>query len=216
MNKTKSKPKSIIVYTDGSCSGNGKKGAIGGIGVHFPNEELRDISKVFRQEHCTNQRTELYAILTTLRYIRENFELKKYKVIIKTDSQYSINCITKWVDKWEKNGWKTNGGTDVVNREFIEVINKYYRKYDISFVHIPAHTNGKDKDSVGNRTADELAVNATNRAKKEMLGGSVKLKKHTNSKTNTKKYNQGPKLKAKYQPRKRGAANIIVELVGSK
>ena len=94
----------IVVFTDGSCSGNGKKFAYGGIGIHFPNEELKDISKVFDTGKVTNQRTELYAVLTTLRYINKNLGLDNYEVVIKTDSMYTIDCVTKMdkelVEKW--------------------------------------------------------------------------------------------------------------------
>jgi len=65
------KIQNIIVYTDGSCSKNGKRNAIGGIGIHFPNEELPDISKIYRLGICTNQKTELYAILTAINYIKK-------------------------------------------------------------------------------------------------------------------------------------------------
>jgi len=34
----------IIVFTDGSCKGNGKKIAKAGIGIFFPNKELDNIS----------------------------------------------------------------------------------------------------------------------------------------------------------------------------
>lgn len=156
--------KSLIVFTDGSCSNNGSMNAVGGIGIHFPNGELKDLSKIFHHERCTNQRTELYAILTALRYIRQNMDMKKYRVHIKTDSQYSIDCVTRWVYGWIKNGWKTKNNVPVSNREFIEMIHKYYEIYDIVFEHVEGHSKGKDKDSIGNTEADKLATMATKRA----------------------------------------------------
>jgi ribonuclease HI len=156
--------KTIIVFTDGSCSGNGRHNAVGGIGIHFPNGELNDISKIYKSKLCTNQKTELYAILTALRYIRQNFGLSGYKVIIKTDSKYSIDCITKWVNGWKKNGWLTKNKTPVANREYIELLSKYYDYYDIEFEHVDAHTNGDDDDSIANGRADSLATRATERA----------------------------------------------------
>lgn len=163
MSKT-NKKKYIIVYTDGSCSGNGKKNAIGGIGIHFPNGELKDVSKIFDKEYCTNQKTELFAILTAIRYIKQNLDLKKYKICIKTDSQYSIDCVTKWVYGWIKNGWKTKTGTAVANQEYIELIYKYYEAYDIVFHHVDAHTELDDDDSIANAIADKLATFATKKA----------------------------------------------------
>lgn len=158
--------KDLIIFTDGSCSGNGSSDAIGGIGIHFPNKELKDVSKIFKLGTCTNQRTELYAILTAIRYVKKKLGLRKYEILIKTDSDYSINCITKWVNGWIKNGWKTQKGTDVANREFIEPIYNYCTKYDITFEHVDAHTGLDDDDSIANDKADKLATRATAKARK--------------------------------------------------
>lgn len=169
--------KLLVVYTDGSCSGNGSSSAVGGIGIHFPNGELKDVSKVFRHEYCTNQRAELYAILTAIRYIKQNLGLSKYKILIKTDSEYSINCITKWVYGWIKNGWMTKNNTPVANQEFIELIHKYYETYDISFQHVDAHTGMDDEESIANAMADKLATMATKKAQMELEKNPDKQKK---------------------------------------
>lgn len=153
----------IIVFTDGSCIGNGKKYASGGIGIHFPQHQLKDISKVYRLGTCTNQKCELYAILMAIKYIRATVGLHNKHVIIKTDSKYSINCITKWIDRWIKNGWKTQNGTPVINREFIEPIYYFYHKYNITFHHVNSHTGKNDEDSIGNDHADILALKAAKR-----------------------------------------------------
>ena len=158
-----SRKKNIVVFTDGSCAGNGKFDAVGGIGIHFPNGELKDVSKIFNLDCCTNQRTELYAILTAIRYIKQNLGLN-YQICIKTDSKYSIDCITKWVYGWIKNGWKTKNNTPVANKELIEIIHKYYENYDIEFVHVDAHTGLDDADSLANAIADKLATRATKKA----------------------------------------------------
>lgn len=188
--------KSIIVYTDGSCSGNGKNGAVGGIGVHFPNGELKDISKIFTQGYCTNQRTELYAILTALRYLKKKLGLRNYHVIIKTDSQYSIDCITKWIYGWTKNGWKTKIGTDVANKELIQLIHQYYEAYDIVFEHVDAHTRGTDSDSIANDKADKLAQQAT---KKALSKKKTKKKTKSEDSDSTESDNPTPR-KAKVKP----------------
>ena len=104
---THKKVKKIIVFTDGSCLSNGKKHAVGGIGIHFPNKELKDVSKVFNNGYCTNQRTELCAILCALRYIKQNIGFENVRICVKTDSKYSIDCVTKWIYNWVDNGWKT-------------------------------------------------------------------------------------------------------------
>jgi len=153
--------KKLVVFTDGSCTGNGKSYAKGGVGIHFPNGELEDISKVFTKDPITNQRTELYAIYYALVYIKKELEIKNLKILIKTDSEYSINCLTKWYKGWENNNWKTKNDTDVCNKEIIQRILKYIKKYNITFEHVLAHTNKTDFNSLANQQADLLATSAT-------------------------------------------------------
>jgi len=149
----------IIVFTDGACKNNGYHNAKAGIGIHFPNNELQDVSRII-QKNPTNQRAELYAILVALYYIDKKLGLENKKIIIKTDSLYSINCITKWIKAWKKNDWVKKDGEKVKHKEIITRIDAYMQKYDIEFEHVPAHTNKTDSDSVGNRVADELATSA--------------------------------------------------------
>lgn len=190
MSKSKKK---IIVFTDGSCALNGRKIAYGGIGIYFPNRELSNISKVYRHGYCTNQKTELYAILTALRYIKQNLGLKDVKVYVKTDSEYSINCITKWACNWVKNNWKKKNGEPVLNREFIETIYKYYISYDIKIEYVEAHTGLDDFNSHGNAKADELATRATKKAMLTIQSNSKtnesSTKKPTIFKNNAPNYN---------------------------
>ncbi len=221
--------KTIIVYTDGSCAGNGKSGAIGGIGIHFPNRELRDISKVYKNGFCTNQKTELYAILTAIRYIKKNLGLSAYHVIIKTDSKYSIDCVTKWVYGWIKNGWLTKNNTLVANREYIESIHNYIEKYNITFEHVDAHTGNTDSDSTANAKADALATKATQKARdmksntgsnsnsrinKHRYQSKSKSKSNSKTKSNSRSSSRRPKQSpSNNQPFWND--NIVIELVKS-
>jgi len=223
--KPKSKKKDLIVFTDGSCSGNGKAISHGGIGIHFPNNELPDLSKIFRAGGCTNQRTELYAILTAVRYIKKNLGLSGYRVKIKTDSGYSIDCITKWVNGWKENGWRKKDGSSVANKEYIELIDKYYQRYDITMQFVAAHTTKTDPDSVGNARADKLATDATKRAKIESGNSRSpkyqgQSKKYSGSKTNktskNNKYNRNNQSFSKLWKTAKKDHPIIVELVKSK
>ncbi len=144
--------KSITIYTDGACSNNGKKNAAAGIGVYV--ENIYNISEKISGRQ-TNQRAELYAILKALNIININ---EYTKIIIYTDSLYSINCITKWIHGWIKNGWLDKKKHPVKNRDIIENIYNIYKKYStIHFNHIIAHTNKNDIHSLGNAKADELA-----------------------------------------------------------
>ena len=46
------------------------------------------------------------------------------------DSEYSINCITKWAPNWELKNWKRKG-KDVANKELIATILNLYRKISV-------------------------------------------------------------------------------------
>ena len=41
---------------------------------------------------------------------------------IRTDSQFVIDCHTKWVQGWMNNGWRTANGEPVVNRPELELL----------------------------------------------------------------------------------------------
>ena len=145
--------KSICIYTDGSCKNNGKKNAIAGIGVYI--ENICEISEKIVGKQ-TNQRAELFAILKALQIINiNNYD----EINIYTDSKYSINCITNWVNTWKKNGWLDKKKQPIKNKDIIQSIYNIYNKYNhIYFIHILAHTNNTDIHSIGNSYADKLAT----------------------------------------------------------
>ena len=148
--------KEIIVFTDGSCIGNGKKVTFGGYGIYFPHGEYPNISESFTLRPVTNQRTESYAILRALQLlIDEGHD----KIILYTDSEYSIKSITKWASGWEKNGWNTTKGP-VKNLDLIKPLHQLYQqnKDKISIIHVRSHTGKEDFIYLGNAEADRLAV----------------------------------------------------------
>jgi len=157
--------KNIIIFTDGSCV---KKNGVPikcGYGVHFPNNELDDISKSYKGTPLTNQRAELYAIYKGIKTIVSNIDFDT--ITIYSDSEYSIKSITLWIISWKKNGWKNSANKDVANQDIIKKIDKYMCKYEnkIIFNHVKAHTKNTDSLSKGNRMADKLATSGANKTK---------------------------------------------------
>ena len=173
-------------FTDGSTLGNGGKNALGGIGVFFPdNLGLTNVSlnyakfvienPEYAMHKATNNITELLAISIAIQLITTKFKkinpdksLDSLRIILYTDSEYSINCITKWAVGWERNGWQKKTGKKT-DREIknLDLIKKLYRAYTtqrIKFVHVNSHTREpSNKNSVewriwhGNEMADQLA-----------------------------------------------------------
>lgn len=155
----------IIVFTDGSSLNNAAVISFGGIGVHFPNGELDDISEPFMLKPITNQRSELYAIYKAICEITNKLEFNT--ITIYTDSEYSIKSLTEWITNWKANGWMNSTKKPVKNKDIIEPLDQLIDKYPgrIKFKHVRSHTGKKDFESIGNDKADKLAVAGSNRCK---------------------------------------------------
>jgi ribonuclease HI len=147
----------IIIYTDGSCLGNGHKDARGGIGIYFPNGEFANISERFTNRP-TNQRCELTAIYKSI-LICHNDLLAGSKIIIYTDSEYSIKCLKEYCKKWSLNGWLKADKSPVENIDIIEPLYGLYTKFwrTIQLEHVRAHTGNSDIHSKNNDIVDTLA-----------------------------------------------------------
>ena len=159
--------KNIIVFTDGSCI-RIKNKCYTGIGIHFPNQELSDVSKKFSIEPLTNQRAELYAIYKAIKMIIKN--IKYDKISVYTDSMYSIRCITEWIDHWIENDWMTSNHQPVKNQDILKKIYKMtkqlIKKEKIEFFHVKAHTGNIDYYSIHNEITDVLATNGSKKLNK--------------------------------------------------
>lgn len=167
--KQEHKSKSWNVYTDGSTINNGKKGSYGGIGVFFSDNNPMNISEaMIIKGNVTNNICELEACRKGIIQIilNKDFNIGDY-IMVNTDSQYLIKCITLWSTAWEKNGWINKSKKPVKNKELIREIKKLYLKYNVQFKHIMAHqefigekdeSNMNYRDWYGNQMADKLAV----------------------------------------------------------
>lgn len=162
-NETK---KLFHIFTDGACSDNGRRGARGGFGVHYYSMKGKglDLSEpLMNNEPQTNNRGELRAIQAALDTIdKYDSEWKKEfdGYCIWSDSEYSINSLTKWAPNWRKNGWKKGDGGLVQNVDLIKpVYEKLCRMSNITLRHVRAHQKGKETEFPydGNTEADRLA-----------------------------------------------------------
>ena len=102
----------------------------------------------------TNNKAELLAIDKSLELCIKNRINKD--IVIYTDSQYSIDAITKWYDQWDKSGKLHSGGKK--NIEYLTSIKDKLKLLDVSFIHVRGHTKKDDVHSLGNCIADDLAT----------------------------------------------------------
>ena len=164
------------IFTDGSFHSSSKHS---GVAVYFGITVL-NIAEYY--DGLTNNQCELLAILYGLQIIIKYYHHLAGKTInIVSDSEYSINCITKWLTLWKANNWKTKTGEEVKNRQILSNCDKcieHLRKLNtetnknvgIKFQHIRSHLNPpacEDKSSLeyimwqGNHFADLIANKKT-------------------------------------------------------
>ena len=156
----------LSIYTDGSSINNGRKNSRGAYSAVYPDTpELSFGRPLAADDSQTNQTAELTAILEGIRGLKSQRSVSGVVVRICTDSEYSINCLTKWVSGWRKKDWKTAAGKPVVHRTLLEEIIKELEGIVHQFVHVRAHTGGDDADSKWNDLADQLANKAANESK---------------------------------------------------
>jgi ribonuclease HI len=146
------------VFTDGACSANGRPGAKAGYAVWFPdNQSLSTSARIPAGEPQTNQRAELAAIHRSVVVLEER-GFRDEDLIIYTDSDYCINCLTKWITGWVSRGWKTAAGGDVLHRDLIQDTSSRLAKFkSYRFVHVRSHTGGEDDLSRNNDIVDRMA-----------------------------------------------------------
>lgn len=144
----------VYVWTDGSASGKTK---LGGIGVYMYTEHNGKKYEVTRSKGYSNTkigRMEITAIITALELILPE-KRATTKVILKSDSEYAVNCVAKgWLERWKLD----IGG--LANRPNGDLLQKYYTVYksfpfgNVSISHVKGHAGDP-----GNEYADELAGN---------------------------------------------------------
>jgi len=131
-----------IVYTDGACLGNPGKGGWAWLVPDGPYASGAE-------QHTTNQRMELTAVLEALKTVEGPVE-------VISDSAYVVNCFRdRWWEGWISRGWKTSGGKPVANRDLWEPLIAEVRSREVSFRWVKGHSGDRWND-----LADRLAVQA--------------------------------------------------------
>ena len=152
----------LSIYTDGSSINNGRKNSRGAYAAVYSDTPEFSFGRPLAEHGSqTNQTAELTGILEGLRGFKTFRSISGVIVRICTDSEYSINCLTKWVSGWRKRDWTTSEGKPVVHRVLLEQILEELEEFGgHQFVHVKAHTGGEDTDSKWNDYADQLANKA--------------------------------------------------------
>jgi ribonuclease HI len=160
----------LVVFTDGSVRGNGRRDAIGGIGVFWGDDHPLNISETLTATTfgipVTNNLAELYAISRALATAAKHFTEPgiTYRVHVYTDSKYAWNILTSWANTWARAGWRKSDGGTVKNLDLIREIHDQCQQMHVVAHHCNSHRRAPEDTTsreylvwYGNSCADRLA-----------------------------------------------------------
>ena len=135
--------KPVEVFTDGACKGNPGPGGWGAL-LRFGGHER----ELFGGEpDTTNNRMELTAAIEALRALKE-----PCNVSLTTDSVYVRDGVTKWINQWRRNGWRTAAKKPVKNQDLWQALDAEVARHDVVWHWVKGHSGHPE-----NEKADELA-----------------------------------------------------------
>ena len=136
--------KTVLIYTDGACSGNPGPGGWAAILEFGPHQ--KEISGYMAG--TTNNRMELFAAISGLGALKEPCDVKLY-----SDSAYLVNAFNEhWIEGWKRRGWKKSDGEKVENTDLWFILDALTRKHRVEFFKVKGHA-----DHPQNNRCDELA-----------------------------------------------------------
>ena len=145
--------KKVTIYTDGACSGNPGVGGWGAVLMY--NGVEKRISGA--EDNTTNNRMELFAVISALECLKEPCEVTLY-----SDSAYTVNSLVNgWVYSWEKSGWKKADNKPVLNVDLWQRLLALTRTHKVEFIKVKGHA-----DNEYNNVCDKLATDAVKNYKK--------------------------------------------------
>ena len=137
---------SVILYTDGACSGNPGPGGFGVV-LRYGTAE-KELSGGAKE--TTNNRMELTAAIIGLEALKERCDVTLY-----SDSKYLIDAINcGWAEKWRENGWMRNKKEKALNPDLWEKLLNLLEKHSVELVWVKGHAGHPY-----NERCDALAVN---------------------------------------------------------
>jgi len=134
------------IYTDGACTGNPGPGGWGVV-VYFNDGSIHEMGDA--SLHTTNNKMEMQAAIAALKFLETSGQTEP--ITLYTDSEYLINCVTKWVTGWKKKGWKKSDGNPVQNQDLLETLDELNSRL-VKWQHVRGHSG-----NIGNERCDVIA-----------------------------------------------------------
>lgn len=103
----------------------------------------------------TNNIGELTAVLQVLMATKAA-NLQQQPLRILCDSQYVINCVTKWMPVWKAKGWKKSTKGEIKNLELLQRLDAQLQERNVTFEWVKGHAGhnlNEAADKYANRAA---------------------------------------------------------------
>ena len=137
--------KTVIIYTDGACSGNPGPGGWGAI-LEWRGQE-KEISG--GAASTTNNRMELTAVIEALSLLKEPCAVELY-----SDSKYVIDALEKgWARSWQKRGWVKSDKKLALNPDLWEQLLALTDRHQVHCHWVKGHAANEK-----NNRCDQMAV----------------------------------------------------------
>ena len=151
---------SVIIHTDGACSGNPGPGGWGAVLQHGETiKELKGGAPL-----TTNNQMELTAAIEALNALK-----RPCAVELHTDSSYVKDGLTKWIHGWKKNGWKTADKKPVKNVELWQALEAAVARHTINWQWVKGHNGDEMNERADQLANDGMAPFKTKRPAAELL-----------------------------------------------
>ena len=142
--------KTVIIYTDGACSGNPGPGGYGVVLCY--QKQQKQLAQGFRL--TTNNRMEIMAAIAGLDALKSSCRVKLY-----SDSKYLVDAMTRgWVMRWQANGWKRNKKEQASNIDLWKRLLPLCRRHKVEYIWLKGHAGHQ-----WNECCDQLARQALDR-----------------------------------------------------
>ncbi|TAE52682.1 MAG: ribonuclease HI [Nostocales cyanobacterium] len=139
------------IYTDGACTGNPGPGGWGMV-VYFSDGSVHEMGD--SSPYTTNNKMEMQAAIAALQFFANSGQTQPINLY--TDSEYLINCVTKWLPGWKKKGWKKSDGSPVQNQDLLETLDRLNNRL-VKWQHVRGHSG-----NIGNERCDVIARSYAN------------------------------------------------------
>ena len=130
----------VVIYTDGACRGNPGPGGWAALLNSGSNEKVLSGA----EPETTNNRMELMAAIAALEALKRSCQVQ-----LTTDSEYVRQGVTRWINGWKRNGWRTSQKKPVKNKDLWERLDGAQGSHEIEWCWVKGHSGDP-----GNERAD--------------------------------------------------------------